>query len=57
MDTPLLTAEEAAERLRVNPATIRKWCREGALRAIQLPGERGSWRITEEALTEFVGAA
>lgn len=57
MDITILTVDEVAERLRVNPATVRRWCREGTLKATQLPGARGSWRITPEALAELVGAA
>nr|WP_157255102.1 helix-turn-helix domain-containing protein [Nonomuraea typhae] len=36
----LLTAEEVAEVYRVNPATIRRWVREGRLKAVPTPGGR-----------------
>ena len=48
---PLLTVEECAELLRVKVATVRRWCREGRIRAIH-PGR--AWRIPREALEELM---
>ncbi len=48
----LLTPEEAARVLKVDPATIRAWLRAGQLKGIKLPG--GFWRISEEALEEYI---
>ncbi len=42
---PLLTVTEAAERLRVNPETIRRMLRDGRLRGSQPVGPRAGWRI------------
>lgn len=43
--------EEIAARFNLKPPTIRKWIREGKLRAFKM----GSlWRIPEEALQEFI---
>ena len=42
---PLLTVTEAAERLRVNPETIRRMLRDGRLHGVQPVGRRGGWRI------------
>ncbi len=41
MDKPteLLTADELAERLRVRPATIRLWAREGRIPRIRISGK------------------
>lgn len=41
MDKPneLLTADELAERLRVRPATIRLWAREGRIPRIRITGK------------------
>ena len=44
----LLTIEEAALRLRVNPETVRRQLRDGRLRGIK----RGKWRVPESALLE-----
>ena len=43
----LLTIDEVAERLRVHPNTVYRWCRTGRLRAVKLGKE---WRILEEEL-------
>jgi excisionase family DNA binding protein len=49
----LLTPEEAARLLKVDPATIRAWLRAGKLKGYKLAG--GHWRISEEAITAFIG--
>lgn len=41
-DGPLLTVYEVAERLRVNPYTVRRWLRDGRLRGARL-GK--SWKV------------
>jgi excisionase family DNA binding protein len=43
----LLTVQQVAERLQLNPETIRRWVREGKLRAIKLGSNRGGFRIRE----------
>lgn len=40
-----LTPAEAAERLRVEPDTVRRWIRTGVLPASRTPGMRGRYRI------------
>ena len=47
----LLTPEEAAERLRVSPETIKKWCRSGRIRAVKVSV---LWRLREEAVEAFI---
>lgn len=49
----LLTIEEVAERLRVHPNTVYRWCRTGRLRAAKLGKE---WRIPEDGLEDALGA-
>ena len=53
--TEYLTVSEIAERLKVQPLTVRRWLNSGALTGIQL-GDRAGWRITEEDLREFLEA-
>jgi len=48
----LLTLEEAAERCRVTPETIREWINSGKLRGVKLAG--WSIRIDEEDLEKFI---
>jgi len=43
--------EEIAELLNLHPATIRKWIRQGKLKAVKLGRV---WRIMEEDLQEFL---
>jgi excisionase family DNA binding protein len=43
--------EDISKKYNVNPATVRKWIREGKLEAVKLGV---LWRISETALQEFV---
>jgi excisionase family DNA binding protein len=53
VDDEWLTVQEVATYLRMNPATIRKWLREGRLRGISFGGPAG-WRIRREELERFI---
>ena len=44
MATDLLTVREVAERLKVNPQTVRRWIRAGILPASKVG--RRQWRVT-----------
>jgi len=46
------TPKQIAEKLNVHPRTIRRWIREGRLRAIQ-PGPR-TYRIAKEDFESFL---
>jgi excisionase family DNA binding protein len=48
-----LSLQEAADRLKVDPETVRLWIREGALEAVK-HGTR--WRVTPEAIEAFLDA-
>ena len=50
----LLTVPEVAETLRVMPATVRRWLREGRLRGT-LISDRGGYRIPESEIQRFLG--
>ncbi len=50
-DETLLTVEEVAERLGVQPTTVYRWCREGQLACLK-PGK--SWRIRHTSLDAFL---
>ena len=50
----LYTVEQAAEYLIVPKQTVHKWLREGRLKGIKMGG---LWRITEEALEEFLNSS
>lgn len=49
----LLRIKEAAELLGVNPATLRKWDKEGKLPAIKI-SKRGDRRYKQEAIEKFL---
>lgn len=54
--SPMLTAKQVAEELGIDPATVRDWCKNGTLDAIDVsarPGGRATWRIEREALERF----
>ncbi len=48
-----LTIREIATRLRVDPVTVRVWCRQGRLKAVRA-GK--NWRIKPEDVEEFIRA-
>lgn len=52
MGKELYTVEQAAEKLQVDPETIRIWLRAGKLKGIKVGR---LWRIREENLELFLG--
>jgi excisionase family DNA binding protein len=53
MSENLLTPEQVAKRLAVNPDTVRHWLRAGTLQGVKIgPGK--IWRISEEELNRFI---
>jgi len=53
-DDQFLTVKEVAERLRVNPYTVRRWLRTGQLRGRLMGGDRGGYRIAASELGRFM---
>lgn len=51
-DGELLTVEQAAEKLKMHPDTIRRLLRDGQLPGIKL-GKR-QWRIPSKALDDYI---
>lgn len=49
----LLTVSEAARLLKMSPDAVRRWVREGRLKAYRV-GENGPYRITMGALHDYV---
>lgn len=47
------TVEQAAKKLSVSDQTVRLWLREGLIKGTKI-GDGRIWRITEEAITEFL---
>lgn len=56
-DLEVLTVIEVARIFRVDPTTVRRWVKTGALEAITLPhvGAKQAYRIKRSTLEEFVG--
>ena len=54
----LLTVPEVARLLRVDAATVRRWVRSGALKAVTLPhvGKRRISRISRETVNKILGS-
>ena len=50
----LLTVPEVAERLRVNPETVRVWLRQGRLKGSRLGGTKAGYRIPESELARLM---
>jgi excisionase family DNA binding protein len=53
----LLTVQEVANILRVDATTVRRWLKNGALEAVELPhhGRRQGYRIKQETLDKLLG--
>lgn len=49
----LLTVTEVAERLRVNPETVRRWLRAKRLRGVLMGGKRSGYRIPESEVARL----
>lgn len=48
----LLTVSDVADRLRVEPRTVRKWLQEQRLIGLRLPG--GDWRVLPDDFAAFL---
>jgi excisionase family DNA binding protein len=53
-DEPTLTVAEVAERLRVNPETVRVWLRQGKMRGARLGGTKAGYRIPASEVTRLL---
>jgi len=51
---PLYTVKEVAERLRVNPETVRVWLRTGTVRGVLLGGRKSGYRIPESEVLRIL---
>jgi len=49
-----LTVQEAAERLKVHPETVRVWLRDGRLKGTQPMNKRMGWRIAASEVTHLL---
>lgn len=51
----LLTLKEVADILRVDPRTVERWLKNGALKGYKLGGGRTApWRIEKEEMRKFL---
>jgi len=53
-DEPMLTVPEVAERLRLNPETVRVWLRQGKLKGVRLGGTKAGYRIPASEVTRLL---
>lgn len=54
-DEELLTVQEVAGRLKLNPETVRRWLRQGKLRALRFGGS-GGYRVPGSEVQRLVTA-
>ena len=50
----MLTVADVAERLKVPPATVRRWLRDGRLRGVRLGGTKLGYRVRASDLEQFL---
>ena len=50
----LLKVREVAERLRLDPETVRRWLRSGKLRGSKISSTRGGYRIPESEIARLL---
>lgn len=48
--------QQVADRLKVNPETVRRWLRSGQLRGYLLGGDRAGYRVAADDLDAFIRA-
>lgn len=48
-----LTVADVANRLKVHPATVKRWLRDGRMDGVLL-GDRAGWRVSEDDLNQFL---
>jgi excisionase family DNA binding protein len=53
----LLTVPEVAERLRVNPESVRRWIRSGRLKGVLFGGTKTGYRVAESDLKRFIATS
>lgn len=55
----LLTINEVAEKLRVDPTTVRRWVKAGTMKAISLPhrGLRQAYRVHKHTLDAVLSSS
>ena len=53
MSDEVLTVAQVAERLKVNPETVRRWLRSGQMRGTLL-GDRAGYRVRETEVDAFL---
>lgn len=53
-DERFLTVAEVADKLRMNPETIRVWLRDGRMIGARPGGKRAGWRIPASEVRRFL---
>lgn len=48
------TIDDVAETFNVNRETVRRWCREGRIEYIKLPGVKGEYRFSKGNVEKFI---
>jgi len=56
-DEEILTVKEFAERLKLNPETVRRWIKSGRVHGTSLGSDRGGYRIPASEVERILGKA
>jgi excisionase family DNA binding protein len=56
VEEELLTIQEVAQRLRLNPETVRRWLNNGRIHGYKLGSDRAGWRIPASEIPRVLTA-
>lgn len=56
-EDPILTLSEVGRQLGKHHTTIARWCHDGLLKALRIPGTVNIWGVRKSEVNKFLGAS